>query len=70
LGVAFHGGIIPTEVEGHTGYVGVNGEGRVVQGDRVPKDSRMMEKEDAEQASEEERKKFTLRKKRKYCMSE
>jgi hypothetical protein len=36
---------VPTEVEGHTGYVGVNGEGRVVQGDRVPKDSRMMEKE-------------------------
>jgi hypothetical protein len=34
----------------------VNGKGRVVQGDQVPEDSRMMEKEDAEQTSEEERK--------------
>jgi hypothetical protein len=50
---------IPTEVEGHKGYVGVNGKGRVVQGDQVPEDSRMMEKEDAEQPSEEERK-YTL----------
>jgi hypothetical protein len=39
---------IPTEVEGHKGYVGVNGEGRVVQGDKVPEDSRMMEKRQVE----------------------
>jgi hypothetical protein len=49
---------IPTEVEGHKGYVGVNGKGRVVQGDKVPEDSRMMEKREAEQVSKKKRKRL------------
>ncbi|WP_257608042.1 C80 family cysteine peptidase, partial [bacterium endosymbiont of Bathymodiolus sp. 5 South] len=37
---------IPTEVEGHKGYVGMNDEGVLMEGDKVPEDRRMMEKGD------------------------
>jgi propanediol utilization protein len=40
-------------VEGYPGIVGVSAKGKVFEGEQVPVNKRMMEKEDAEQVSEE-----------------
>jgi propanediol utilization protein len=45
-------------VEGYPGIVGVSAKGKVFEGEQVPVNKRMMEKEDAEQVSEEERKRL------------
>jgi hypothetical protein len=42
--------------EGYPEIVGVSAKGKVFEGEQVPVNKRMMEKEDAEQISEEERK--------------
>jgi hypothetical protein len=46
---------IPTEVEGHKGYVGMNDEGVLMEGDQVPEDRRMMEKGDTGDTAEQEK---------------
>jgi hypothetical protein len=46
---------IPTEVEGHKGYVGMNDEGVLMEGDKVPEDRRMMEKGDTGDTVEQEK---------------
>ncbi|CAC9988867.1 hypothetical protein, partial [uncultured Gammaproteobacteria bacterium] len=46
---------VPTEVEGHKGYVGMNDEGGLMEGDEVPEDRRMMEKGDTGDTAEQEK---------------